>query len=708
MLVAQEYNIPNELNPLRNTSQKYLKFINSEVFSEEARKFLRYGYYTDAPYGTKDYNDYWDEQEKRVIEGYSVGGVRVTGRHYFYLNFCQIKARPININTGQEDENSKKIITFPRFLDHNFYWFNEFEECCAEGLHLGKKMEGMIVAKSRRKGFTYQVTGGVFNYNYNFVPSSTNILAAYEKGHYKVTLDGIHFSINHINKATDWGKRRDVLNKRDHFRASFKYTNEAGIEVEDGYMSEVVAISFKDNPFKSIGESASLMAFEEAGKFSGLLDAYTISEPTFRDGDIMTGVPLIYGTGGDMEGGTEDFATMFYDPKSYGLKSYQNIYDENVVGDCGWFIDDMWYYPGSVVKKHFIKGFETDVTIPFVDEHGNSNRQYAEESLDEKRKLRAKGSRDAYNKFITQQPKSPSEAFLRIQGNVFDSARAQARLGDIMSNKKKYIDSIFKASLEIVPGAGIVQFKNCFDSVPIYDFPLKDNKNKPGAIEIYEHPLISGGEDGARYGRYIAGIDSYDKDVSSTNSVGSLLLLDTWTDRLVCHYKGRPMSNVFYENCRRILKYYNATACYERSNINIYTYFHNQNSVHLLADEPNILKEKGLATRESYGNNKKGVTPSEKINALGIELSLIWLDSVADGTDPQLEIKNYDILRSIPLLKELIHWNDKGNYDDISALGMLMIYREDKKKTISKLVEKVKTRADDPYWRKFDSKSYYR
>jgi hypothetical protein len=92
----------NIINPIRNTTQDYLKFVNSRVFSEEARHYLRYGYYTDAPKGTKDYEDYWNEQEKRCIEGYSVGGVRVTGRHYFYLNFGRLKARPIDPNTGEE------------------------------------------------------------------------------------------------------------------------------------------------------------------------------------------------------------------------------------------------------------------------------------------------------------------------------------------------------------------------------------------------------------------------------------------------------------------------------------------------------------------------------------------------------------------------------------------------------------------------------
>ena len=100
LIVAEQWK--DVINPIRNSSQSYLKFINSAVFQEEGKHFLRNGYYTNAPYGSKDYKDYWDIQEERVLNGYSVGSVRITGRHYFYLNFCLIKARPIDPNTGAE------------------------------------------------------------------------------------------------------------------------------------------------------------------------------------------------------------------------------------------------------------------------------------------------------------------------------------------------------------------------------------------------------------------------------------------------------------------------------------------------------------------------------------------------------------------------------------------------------------------------------
>jgi hypothetical protein len=699
-------------NPLANTDQPYLRFVNSGVFQEDGRRFLKYGYYTNAPFGSKDYNDYWDEQEKRVLNGYSVGGIRVTGRHYFYLNFCLIKARPIDPNTGAEKTGeNRKIITLPRFLDHNYYWFNEFEKNAAEGIYSGNQKRGMIIAKSRRKGFTYQVTGGVYGYNFNFIPASMNILAAYEKGHYKVTLDGIHFTINHVNKATDWGKKQNKLSKRDHFRASFVMKNQStGVEIEDGYMSEIQAVSFKDNPFKSIGESTDLMGFEEAGKFEHLLTAYTISEPTFRDGDIMTGVPLIWGTGGDMEKGTRDFAEMYYDPEPYGLASYENIYDENATGDCGWFIDDMWYYPGSVKKIHYVtdkygKEIQKEEELPFVDEQGNSHRILAEESLDEKREKRRRGSRSAYNKFITQQPKTPAEAFLRVQGTMFDTIRASARLSQILTNKKTYVDSIWLADLVLDPDNQKIKFQYNTTGIPLRDFPIKDNKQE-GVIEIYEMPLVMENED-VPFGRYIAGIDPYDDDESTTRSVGSIIVLDLVTDRIVCHYKGRPSANKFFETCRRILKFYNATANYERNKKGLYGYLYNKGQLHLLCDEPEILRDRGISKANTFGNNAKGTNASPAVNLYGLQRSVAWMEEKAYGKDTyddqgnliESELTNLDEIRSIPLLQEIIGWNPDDNFDDISALGMLMIYREDRLRLKGKLRQKeIKTLAEDDFF----------
>ena len=63
-------------DPVRHTDHKYLKFLNTLVFSEASRYFLRHGYYTSAPEGTSEYIDFWDREERRCKD---------TSRHAYCL-----------------------------------------------------------------------------------------------------------------------------------------------------------------------------------------------------------------------------------------------------------------------------------------------------------------------------------------------------------------------------------------------------------------------------------------------------------------------------------------------------------------------------------------------------------------------------------------------------------------------------------------------
>ena len=51
-------------------------------------------------------------------------------------------------------------------------------------------------------------------------------------------------------------------------------------------------------------------------------------------------------------------------------------------------------------------------------------------------------------------------------------------------------------------------------------------------------------------------------------------------------------------------------------------------------------------------------------------------------------VSGLDKIRSVPLLKEIIAWNPDDNFDDISALVMLMIFREDRLQFKSRLAKK--------------------
>ena len=702
--------IPDIVSPLRNTTQDYLKFINTREFSREALHFMEYGYYINAPQGTKDYDDYWDEQEKRCINGYDVGGVHISGRHYFMLNFGIMKAVPRDPKTGKAIGN-RKILTFGRFLDHQYYLFNEIvrnfkEEHFAHDDTVDK--QGLIIAKSRRKGITYFASEGIYAYNFTFMENSNSIMAAGETAHYKVLLDGTHDTLNFLNRYTDFGKARNVINKHDHFRASRKIVDEYGVESEIGMKSEIKAISFKDNPFKSIGDSVDFMGFEEAGKFNQLMTAYRIAEPTWRDGNNMTGVPILWGTGGDMEGGTKDFAEMFYDPKSYGLAAYNNIYDENSVGDCGYFIDDLWYYEGKVKKKTFINKKEVIEEIECVDDMGNSNREMALSLILAKRDNARKGNSAAYQKLCTQQPLTPAEAFMKVEGSPFplmelSEQLAEIRVNPIYRNCETIGDLYYNTN-------GNVEFRENKNAPVIDVFPHRDLLD--GAFIIYEFPNIDSNTGKVPNNRYIIGVDPIDfgrdetTSKDSAQSLGSCIIFNMLTERVVAEYSGKPRTaNTFYDNCMKASLFYNALINVETNIRGMKAYFENKHKDYLLADEPTALRDTVVTSFKT--TNKKGTRTTEQTNKYARTLINSWLLEEIDKDEKNgTTIMNLHKLRSKTIIQELIDWNSNGNFDRVSALGMVLILHEDRKKTDIKNVQQKKSISNDKFWSLLDGKKH--
>jgi hypothetical protein len=97
--------------------------------------------------------------------------------------------------------------------------------------------------------------------------------------------------------------------------------------------------------------------------------------------------------------------------------------------------------------------------------------------------------------------------------------------------------------------------------------------------------------------------DPYDDDSSNTMSLGSIFILDLWTDKIVAEYTGRPMfADDFYEICRRMCLYYNARLNYENDKKGLFSYFSRHNCVYLLTDTLEFLRDKQMIKDVGYGN----------------------------------------------------------------------------------------------------------
>ena len=626
----------------------------TKEFLEARAYFQKENLYTKSLSGTYQFDEFWDEERRKCLEGVTKGGLYIPGTYYFYLNYYPI--------LGKDEVTGRKTKIFPRFTDVDLEYFTIVEEA-------RKQKKGVIMTKPRRTGFSYKNSCLVVH-EYNFFRDAKCIIGSFEKKLSENTMNMALDGLNHLDQNTVWFKPRNPDTK-EFVKARHQKTIN-GVNTWAGYNSEIRRLTFMDNPQSSVGLSANIFLFEEAGLFPNIIESFNYSEPTWKDGDSMIGVPILYGTAGDMGGSSDEFSEMFYNPDKFNLLSFDNIWEPEKQGKkVGWFL------PSTKQRFGTYKDKVTKVETPLVDEEGNSNIELSLLSIQEFRETK-KGDPKAYRDAITQYPLTPSEAFLKTNKSPFPLHLIQERLAEL-ETKQSITDAIWYADL-------VIQNDNIEFQIskkePITIFPIRDKTavNLDTCIEIYEQPY----DDKPAYGVYIAGIDPYDDDeAASSDSLGSCIIMNSLTNRVVAQYTARPTTaKEFYENVRRLLMYYNAIANYENNKKGIFAYFENKNCLHLLADTPKILKDQQIIkTVYETGNNSKGTNASKEVNKYARELYKTYLYEQA--YDKPEGITNTHVIVSKLLLKETELWNIDGNFDRVSAMMMLMVLKEDRVKMIA-------------------------
>lgn len=117
-------NLSYELTGYRPISETEGLDFDPAPFREVGQVFERTGKYTAYEKGTKPFVDFWHEQIKRCVEGYTVGKYRVTGDHYFFLNFYRMGIVDDKKKAGAGSEES-----FPFFTVEQYKYFHYMEMC---------------------------------------------------------------------------------------------------------------------------------------------------------------------------------------------------------------------------------------------------------------------------------------------------------------------------------------------------------------------------------------------------------------------------------------------------------------------------------------------------------------------------------------------------------------------------------------------------
>lgn len=655
---------------------------NMDYFRPSAIHYEKYGTFTNLRPNANPNSEYgkWIREERRRIwDGYvrESDGEWVTGYLYWFLNYSPMmlsKIREYKDKDGKKRKSKRadRVESLPECWEGIYWRFHCLDQASNGGLY--NNFEGgqhMAELASRGKGKSYSLASIL---NHIFVVGENKdahekvkgIVTAYQKEY--LTKDGV------LNKFVDMANfcatntqfpRKRLKNSLQEMTWIMGY-KDVELDIERGTQNTVLGVSSKDDESKLRGKRAAKILIEEFGTFPRLVDLYNVLLPSVQDGDIIFGQIYMLGTAGDNESDFAGAQEIMYNPRGYNMYALPNVFDKYNQGKP-YFV---FFFPGYVNRKGCYNEDGVSDIIKALIEILMNRYRVKYNSTDP----------NTIIKTIAEVPITPAEAIVKTGVNMFPVADLTERIGQLDSNPTEYND-VYVGDL-VFGKDGQVEYKPT-SAQPIRDFPHKDNKIE-GAIEIFQMPEIDKNTNKPYNDRYILGADPYDDDESNTMSLGSIFVLDLWTDRIVAEYTGRPsFADDYYEICRKLCLFYNGRLNYEYNKKGLFSHFSTRNSLYLLTDVLDFLKEKQMM-KDGIGNKSKGTNASPAINAYARSRLRSWLLSpvpviqTIDGESKEVMVPRLFTVRNRALLKELINYNSEGNFDRISAMGMLMLLREDK------------------------------
>lgn len=661
--------------------------VNTRYFSEAAIGFKKNGRrYTTAPKGSRDYYEYWEEQDRRCMFGYKVADLWIPGRMYFWLNFFpmfrvseEVMARALakRMETGKIGITvAEKEQQFPSFWETHYEWWNFKHIAWYGGEFMGIKSEGgqhLGCLKTRGAGWSYlEACDGV--YNYNFIPGSKSYYFAGAEPYLQgdAIMDKVQSGLDWINEhCSYWKQNRQVKKSIMHQKAS--YLDAFG--VERGSHSEIIA-QIVDKPSKTRGKRGRKASFEEGGSFPCLEDALEVCMGSMRDGSVYVGQISVFGTGGETGPGIQGLENIFRNPAAWDMMCFPNIWEDVMEGaECGYFVP-CWR------ANSFMMDAEGNVDMPAAIQDDDIAREKKQKS----------GKPKDLDRRKAEYPRTPGEALQRLTGNGFNGDEIDKQILKLQSSMELK-GMIRHGKMEYIDGEG-VQFvpqpKNI--ARPIEDYPHKNTKGDgntndlTGCVSIIERPFVDQlGK--VPPGMYLMTFDPYYKEESiDLTSLWSWKIwkLDnkfdlSFTNVPVAWCAGRPTK--YEDNHDRMFKAADFYNCMIQGEIagggqSVVTYAKSHRKLHRLCHEPEMAHNKELASKAAGNAYLMNMNTDRK--KTGIMYLEDWHMDIRGIDDKGDMIYNVNRIYDIAWLKEMRRYNPEvGNFDRISdALPAMFMLKE--------------------------------
>lgn len=596
-------------------------------FREAANTYEEKGSYTEFPPGGKPYNDYWSEQFKRCIEGYTVGKYRVTGDHYFFLNFYRMQT----IMTDTKKSVTGRSQSFPNFLAKQYEFFHYIEMC----EYIGKDI---CMLKARGLGFS-EMLACLGVRPFITTRGFRTVYTAAAANQLDPVLDKCWSQLNWLAMNTNGGMKR-LRQKIDNIKQK-RATMVDSEGTEFGSFAEVEGI-VADHPRKVRGGRTERLIFEEGGSNPNSVTSWIQGNALVELGGQKIGIRIIGGTGGDQGAPLAGLAKIFNDPLKYNVLPYKNFHSR----------DGRVQYTGFFIPAH-----EFALDPRYLDERGVTNSvEFKNFYEDHRKKLDGTDLLD----YCAEHCFTPDEALLRQGDNIFDSVVISDRLTQIRVHKMSTPPKPMALLWDRTPGDETTMNK------------VKATVHTGSKLLVIEPPMLD--EDGNPFKNlYVAGIDSIDmggKDSATDSDVSDFCIVikkrqhGMSPPKYVAIYKDRPNDiRAAYDMALKLLVWYNCKALLEYTKISIQTYFTEKKKRSLFMSRPQF----AMPTTSRKQKELIGIQATEPVIKHGLELIAAFINDYCYGID-------YD-----EMLEQLLNYSysEKRKFDIVAAMSMAEIADEE-------------------------------
>lgn len=636
------------------TKDKGLSF-RPEWFTVVRDEYKRTKHYTTAPVGSKAYRDFWHREYRRCKRGYTVNGYTITGDHYFFLNYYQLKI----VNKDSKAGSGRKY-DFPSFFVSQYQFFHYAE--LAKRLH-----KHIVMMKARSIGFS-EISASIAINQYTTIRNSITMIACYDKGKLARTLSKAWEAMKFLDSKTDGGMfKLRQLSDTALVKQSGHYNVSRGNKVPAGWQSMIEGV-VADDPQKIRGDRVDIMILDEFGSWPDSEKAFVQAQALVEVQGVAFGIIQAGGTGGDKGPALAGLNTIYYNPEPYGVLPYRHNYTSD---------------GSTILSGYFVPAFTQSMVPGMTDHRGYCDIEANKAYLQAKR-----------DKFLN----TPQAMIHYCAEYCWTAEEAFALEGDNQFNKVLLSDQLAQIRLHTdtpKPVSGII------------DYQYKNNERKPeningyvwrahkeGKIQILEHPVWSENYKADAIKRkldsihnnkelppetpaykemrdlYVAGVDGIDigmnQTSSETRSPSDFCLIiykrayGMSDPQVVCIYKDRPNEiRTAYKIAMCLIRYYNCRVNVEATRVGFINWARYSNQLQWFMRRPQ-------ATLQNIkgGNSRAYGTPATS-TIINMQNELI-----ANFVEDYCHTIWFE-----ELLDQLVRYNpeNKTKFDLVAALGMAML-----------------------------------